>query len=352
VLGLGEVAKFCLLVIDGLGWQQILEHGADAPVLAEAAGEDEPLTAGFPATTAASLGSLATGLPPGEHGLVGYTFLVPGLDRPMNALLWEPYGLGADRTNPLPLDPREAQPHPTALERAAAAGVDVVRIGPPPHEHSGFTRAAIRGGRYRGAYWFPDLRETILDELAGGATAVYAYHPDLDTAGHSQGPGSPAWLSQLSAVDQLVESLASHLPSGSMLAVTSDNGMIRLDEAQKLDLVHGSPLLDGVRFLAGEARARHVYTRPDAAPDVLAAWQETLGDRMWVAPREEAMGQGWFGPRVEPRVAERIGEVVAAAHADVGVFQKTVDPFQASLIGHHGSMTPAEQLVPFLLFRP
>ena len=38
-----------------------------------------PLTAGFPATTATSLGSLGTGRPPGQHGMLGYQVAIPGL---------------------------------------------------------------------------------------------------------------------------------------------------------------------------------------------------------------------------------------------------------------------------------
>jgi hypothetical protein len=69
---------------------------------------------------------------------------------------------------------------------------------------------------------------------------------------------------------------------------------------------------------------------------------------MWVVSGEEAVDGGWFGPRVEDRVRPRIGDVVAAAHGSVGVFQRDVDPLQAMLVGHHGSMTSAEQLVPLL----
>jgi hypothetical protein len=39
---------------------------------------------------------------------------------------------------------------------------------------------------------------------------------------------------------------------------------------------------------------------------------------------------------------------MAASNA-VGVFQRLVDPVQARLLGHHGSLTPDEALVPFLL---
>jgi hypothetical protein len=50
-------------------------------------------------------------------------------------------------------------------------------------------------------------------------------------------------------------------------------------------------------------------------------------------------------------VRPRIGDVVAAAFGPVGVVQREVDPTQALLTGHHGSMTADEQLVPMLLLR-
>jgi hypothetical protein len=57
----------------------------------------------------------------------------------------------------------------------------------------------------------------------------------------------------------------------------------------------------------------------------------------------------WFGPDVRQDVRARIGDVVMAASNAVGVFQRLVDPVQARLLGHHGSLTPDEALVPFLL---
>jgi hypothetical protein len=51
------------------------------------------------------------------------------------------------------------------------------------------------------------------------------------------------------------------------------------------------------------------------------------------------------------RARERIGDIVAAAYGRVGIVQRDVDPAQARLNGHHGSLTPAEQLVPLLIYR-
>jgi len=88
-----------------------------------------------------------------------------------------------------------------------------------------------------------------------------------------------------------------------------------------------------------------------AAADLLSAWRAVLGDAMWVASREEAIAAGWFGPLVLDRVRPRIGDVVAAAREAIGVFDRRTYPGEAAMLGHHGSMTLAQQLVPLMLLR-
>ena len=77
VLGLPGSGRVCLLVVDGLGWELLRGHQAAAPFLSELAFNSRPLTAGFPATTATSLGSIGTALPPAAHGVLGYQVAVP-----------------------------------------------------------------------------------------------------------------------------------------------------------------------------------------------------------------------------------------------------------------------------------
>ena len=80
------------MLVDGLGRELLRANPGIAPFLNSIA--REPLTAGFPGTTAASLASLARGVPPGEHARVGYTMALPGYHRAFNALTWSLYGVG------------------------------------------------------------------------------------------------------------------------------------------------------------------------------------------------------------------------------------------------------------------
>ena len=110
-------------------------------------GTGRPLTAGYPATTATSLASVGTGLPPGAHGLPGYTVRNPATGELMNQLRWQPW-----------TTPQVWQPYPTVFQLAHAAGVHAAQVSSPDlREHPAdqgraqrrqVPRAAVRRGAH------------------------------------------------------------------------------------------------------------------------------------------------------------------------------------------------------------
>jgi hypothetical protein len=338
-----EVAGACVLLIDGLGAELLDTYAAEAPVLASL--RSRTLQAGFPSTTASGLAAIGTGCRSGEHGLVGYSFRLPGAGV-VNALRWRPHPWGHDLREELP--PEQVQPIPTTFERAASTGIAVSVVSGAEFTGSGLTRAVLRGGRYLGVQSLGDLAARVRAALAGRGFC-YGYHGELDMLGHLYGPGSPAWRLQLRQIDRLVESVVEGLPPGGLLAVVADHGMVAVDTEEVVDADDCAPLLDGVQAIGGEARARHVYTADGATDAVLAAWRETLAERAWVVSREEAIAAGWFGDRVGDDVIPRIGDIVAAARGSAAVVRRTVEPLESAMIGQHGSLTDAEQRIPLLL---
>jgi hypothetical protein len=339
----GDVAGACVLLIDGLGAELLDKYASDAPVMADLRGRT--LQVGFPATTVAGLAALGTGCQSGEHGLVGYSFRLPDIGV-VNSLRWRIHPWGDDLRDVAP--PEAVQPMPTTFERATAAGASVSVISGSEFTRSGMTRAVLRGGRYIGVHALGDLSARVREEVTAGGFC-YAYHSELDMMGHLYGPGSTAWRMQLRQIDCLVESVVEGLPPGGLLAVVADHGMVHVDAEDAVDIDSDDALTDGVTDIGGEARARHIYVAPGAADDVLATWRATLTDRAWVASRDEAIAAGWFGERVTDATRRRIGDVIAAARGSIGLLRQTVEPFESALIGHHGSLTSAEQDVPLLL---
>jgi hypothetical protein len=93
-----------------------------------------------------------------------------------------------------------------------------------------------------------------------------------------------------------------------------------------------------------------VHAVPGAEDDVLARWREVLGDRAWVAAREEAVATGIFGP-VDDAVAARIGDVVALARGSWAMLAPELEPGPSRLKAYHGSLTATELAIPLLAAR-
>ncbi len=341
-LGLSPVPRVVLLLVDGLGARLLERHAALAPFLS--AQRARPLTAGFPTTTATSLSSLGTGLPPGEHGVTGYTSLVG--DRTMSWLGWDERGTDLRETLP----PEQVQPRSTVFERAARAGVTTTVAGLARFDGSGLTRAVLRGGTYAGVVTPGDTVARVATAVREGERSlVYCYTPDLDLTGHVRGVDSDGWREQLRVVDAFAEQLLSRLPPDARLLITGDHGMVDVAADAQVDVDASADLQAGVRVMTGEPRARHLHVEPGATADVLAAWRARLGDRAHLLLREQAVSSGILGPVVDDQALRRTGDIVVIAADDLAVVRRTREPWVARLRGHHGALTSDELDVPLLL---
>lgn len=324
-----SMTQCVLLVVDGLGWEQLLPHLDELAHIGPAMREQEPIDAAFPTTTPAGLATLTLGMPPGMHGFVGATFHLPDFDAVLTPLHWD--------DDPLPA---AVQPEPTVFQRLR--GVTVHRHGPAQYAETGMTRTLLAGATAVD-------HETFDPRVLTRRTAHldYVYLPKLDKLGHVHGANTPKWLKYVYEIDLLVGTLRSIVGPEGGVVITSDHGMITIPDECRIN-VDEAPFAAGVDILAGEPRARHIYT---AVPhDVQALWQRALGERATVWTREEAIAAGVFG-EVDPTLADRIGDVVAVAHDSWIMASQIVDPRPSGLRGLHGGLTSAELLVPALFIR-
>ena len=342
VFDLPETARAVVVLVDGLGHDLLLQRSGHAPFLRERLATAHRVACGFPTTTATSMGSFGTGLPPGAHGLVGMQVLDPQSDRLVNELSWE--------DGP---DPRSWQPYGTVFEAAVNAGVEVTMVGPHYFEGSGLTTAALRGARFTAA--------RLLDERVTAAVAavratpkalVYLYWGDVDKVGHVHGCQSWQWGDEVESVDRALASLVDRVPDDTLVVVTADHGMIDIPHEHRLDLIDEPDLMAGVRHLGGEPRCIQLYTLEGATEDVAAVWRERVGDRARVLPREQLIAEGWFGT-VEKRVAGRIGDLVVAMNDSFAVVHSgLMRPELVRLLGLHGSTSDVELAVPVIVVPP
>ncbi|MGI8645935.1 MAG: alkaline phosphatase family protein [Nocardioides sp.] len=338
-LSLPPAASYVVFLVDGLGAELLDRYAHAAPFLSSLAEGQRPGTAGVPSTTATSLTSLGTALPPGSHGLVGFTSRVPGTDRLLNALVWDKR-----------VDPVEWQPHPTAFARLSAAGVSVTAVNKREFRDSGLTIAAHRGATYVGADRVGERIAAVLAAARARPSLTYVYDGDLDWTGHRFGVASSHWLQQLAMVDAEAEQLRESLPDATRMVVIADHGMVDSPPESRVDVDQHPELRDGVALVGGEARFRHLYCSGGAVADVRETWRGFLGERAEVLSRDEAVARGWFGTAL-PGMLPRIGDVVVASRGDHGIFSSVDFGYETNLVGLHGSLTAAEMLIPILVCR-
>jgi predicted AlkP superfamily pyrophosphatase or phosphodiesterase len=337
-LGLPEAPHYVVLLVDGMGQTLLNEHADAAPYLSSLRGIDD-VVCGVPSTTVTSLTSLGTGLRAGAHGMVGYTSRVPETGARLNALKWDQ-----------PIDARTWQRHPTVLERLQEAGVAASSVNEARFAQTGLTLCSQRGVPFHGISSVWERLDVLIDLTeAAPRTVTYAYESRLDHTGHADGCTSPQWREMLSTIDGELSHLSQELPDDAVLLVTADHGMVDLPHEGRFDVDDHPRLLDDVELLAGEARFRHVYTRPGSADDVAQRWAAELGDRAVVSTQEGL--EEWFGP-VAPEVAGRIGDVVVAALGDFAVFSSREFAIEMKMTGFHGSITEPELRIPVLVDGP
>jgi hypothetical protein len=325
-----------LFVLDGLGWNTLRARPDDLPTLAAAAGGC--LTTVVPSTTAAALTSIATGVAPAVHGLVGYRFRVAA-NRPrdvLNVLAWAVPGEVHD---------------PARYQKLAAFGgrrVPVVHRA--EFRGSGFTKAHLAGVEHVGWRVPSNIPVQVRRLVDRGERFVYAYYDGIDKVAHEFGLVDRYFAAELRAADRLFEDLLDALPDDVAVVTTADHGQVHWGTAGWRDL---GDVWGLCATAAGDARFRYLYALDGAAGDLLAACRERFAEVAWVFPREQLVDEGWLGPPGgdgRPAFAQRVGDVVLAAREPVAF----VDPGytgEKALVAGHGSLTADEMLVPLLAAR-
>ena len=341
-LGLPASDRWVLLLVDGLGAHNLAAALEEAPFLASLLAEDASttVTSGAPSTTATSITSLGTALPPGQHGIAGYAFRNPVDGGYLNALTW------ADGLSAL-----DVQPRLTSFERLSRQGVTLTSVSPARFAGTGLTECALRGARFHPV---PDeddhparIQWTVDGAASGDSSLVYLYERSLDHTGHGMGWQTEHWRAALRRIDALARDLREALPDDVRLLVTGDHGMLD-SPPERWVIVEDVPhLADDLTLLAGEGRFRQLYCEPRDVDAVAARWRAVMGDRAWVVTREEAVESGWFGP-VDRRLADRWGDVMVVCRDDWAVMTRR-QPKEFGLVGMHGSLTEFEMRVPVLV---
>jgi hypothetical protein len=314
---------YVLVLFDGLGHAQ-LDHAA-AGLASDNAGH---IDAPFPTTTTVSLATVATGLPPSQHGLLGYQLWMPEVEQVVNTIKWTT--LWGD---PLDIDTATVLPGPNVWERLSALDREPITVQPGHFAGSPLSEALYRGCRYEPVFTVDEVIAATGDLAAVPGRLIFTYVPHVDFAAHVYGQESAEYAESLGVASAIWDGIARRLPAGAVMIGTADHGHVDFPEAQRVRLPKD---LEANHTFYGDGRA--MFVNGDESP-AFAALPAT-----WIPVEQMAE---WWGP--EPRheaFAGRAPDGVLLADDDSVLLHSRSDK---RLIGQHGGLMDAEREVPLLV---
>ena len=236
-----------LLVLDGLGWDQLEAHRHLMPTLSSMTGG--PIHTVAPTTTATALSSIATGLTPAEHGLIGYRMVLGG--EIMNVLRWTVGEQAVRRSHP----PREVQPFEPFLGQSGAgrqpdrtAELGVLRSPSARLDAARLARAPARSRSRRPNSWRRGSASCT------ATTAASTRSPTSAGSARTTRPSSApptAWSATSST----------RVGPGTAVLVTADHGQVHV--ADRI-LRPSAEMLAPVAMQSGEGRFRWLHAQSGA----------------------------------------------------------------------------------------
>jgi hypothetical protein len=351
----GDVDCVVLLVVDGLGldcWQRDRAKHDFLQRLHES-GSVTSLTSTFPSATAAAMTSIHTGVPPGQHGVLGWSQYQPSIDRVVEPITHQFRG-------GKPGDASQAVA-PEAVVTAEPAYPELERRGVSTHV---LQQSATLGTHYAdrtldGATTHPysalddmarTLRRTI--ETTDRPAYICVHVLDLDAVAHTHGTTAAEYQSVLSTLSAALERelLGSDALDHTTLLLAADHGHVDTNPAKTVTLLDDPVVTDrlatredGTRIdPVGGPRNAHLHLQPGTVSTVETHLQDRYG--LDVIRGTRLVSDGWYGSTTDA-VRGRCGELVVG-HPDHSVWHGTDGA--ADRIGQHGWLTPREMLVPLV----
>lgn len=357
-VSLSGVDHVVLVLIDGFGYDAWCRTQPAVPFLdaVAQAGTVTALSTVFPSETAAAIPSLHTGVPPVEHGLLGWYQYVGDLSMTVQALPWTTRS-GDPVESAVAAPPEWGE---TFLDATPIyAGVDATTrvVQPADIVESASGTALTRGvDDHVGAYNATDAAVAVRRALAAADDPSYTlvYLPPVDAIGHRDGPGSDAARAQIESLSaaferELCGRLGQSVAERTLLVLTADHGQTDTG-GDNVDVRGFDPLWtnlatgpDGEQIPpVGSGRNLQLHLQDGTTTAVRNALEGTFDCRTFT--RSEYEARAMFGAGAPgDGYARRVPDLVCV-HRDRGMWDREEE---LAHVGMHGGLTRAEMLVPF-----
>ena len=344
---LQDAENIVLLVVDGMGCDYLKAHGAYTTLRQHLRG---CITSVFPPTTATAVTAFLTGSAPQQHGLTGWFVYFEELGQVVAVLPLQP--------RPSPVQGAAARIDAAALlkPRPMFDRVDVQSyvVVPERIAFSAFNLAYCGGATVRSYKSLTQCFTIIANIIRAHSERlyIYAYWPELDHLGHTQGVASRAVQAHFAMLDAAFEAFLKDLEgSHTSVIVTADHGMIDCGAQQLVRLDDHPALADTLALpLCGDGRVAYCYVKPEKCGTFETYVDTVLAPYATLCKSDELVARGYFGlGPVHPQLLSRVGTYTLIMKGRHGIRDWLPGERRDIPIGAHSGVSDAEMYVPLIV---
>ncbi len=341
---LKDSTNIVLMIVDGLGYNYLRKYGNGTILLKNLKGS---ITSVFPPSTGSAITSFLSGLPPQQHGVIGwyvhlkefglvsrilpYTNAVDGniIDLPMSKVI-DVKGIFRD------------------IKRECSMIYDRHIVDSVYTRH--LAGSARRIGYSDIDSYFSRIGETI--SKTKKRSYIYSYWPTLDSISHMLGCESPEAKEHLYEFDEKLQGFVETITdSDTTLMITADHGFNDVSLDNVVYTRDHPQLMDCLILpVCGDTRTGFCYVRPSKVSEFERYIERDLSGICNLQKSEEMIRDGWFGLfDAHPMLPSRVGDYTLTfneGHALMNCFPGLEPP---EMTGHHGGVSSDEMNVPLIV---
>jgi hypothetical protein len=343
---IGPAEHYIFILVDGLGMN--LEPMYPKGGFFDTTFHTE-LRAVFPSTTASVLTSLATGLWPSKHAILGWNTHLPEYGRTVKPILF------LDRKTGKPLKRFGLKLEDVFLYRSLLPRYKRKNRSYLPSSIAGETYSRYCQGHtaYRGSRSFTDLTTSVATRVkrARKPTYTHVYCPYIDKEIHKSGLQSEKVAEQMAQIDAAMLWLWERVGQAVRIIVTSDHGLINIPKKRHLVLRDDNELMEQLVVPpSGESRLPIFHLKEGREEAFLSCVEKRLAKHFIMVKAAMAEEMRLFGPEpLWPETKSRLGDYIGIA--DGASILEYVPPGDEprNFVGFHGGLSPDEMRVPLFL---
>lgn len=356
-----------LFFIDAFGWRFFEEYKDRYPTLQRFVekGVVSKITSQFPSTTAAHVTAIHTGKRVDESGVFEWFYYEPKVDDIIAPLLFS-YARDKSRNT------------------LANSSVDPKELYPNGSFYAQLEKQSITTHIFQSSVFTPSTYGDVVtsgltnlhpyDSLASGLQSLqhavmssteksyyYFYYGQIDNTGHTEGPSSAAFESEVDFFFTQLETLFVSKVMGNcgktLMLMTADHGQTEISPQKTIYLNKDIPEITswvktnaaGVPLVfGGSCRDLFLYIKDEYLDIAYTKIQEQLKGKAEVYLVEDLLKLGLFGDKVSQTLRDRLGNICILPYEHDSVYWYEAGVFEQDFLGHHGGLTPAEMESIFL----